>query len=101
MLVKLERGATVAQLLVECERIHAELGQPAHGVRQQVDADAERFDLGRRFEHAAGHSGAMQRKRERQPADAAADDENVRTGRVHRMPIVSANGRELSGRRIC
>jgi hypothetical protein len=46
-------------------------------VRQQVDPDAERLDLRRGLEDAAGDALPVQRERERQPADAAADDEDV------------------------
>ena len=45
-------------------------------MRQQVDADAERLDLGRGLEDAAGDAGLVQRQREREPADAAADDQD-------------------------
>jgi hypothetical protein len=45
-------------------------------MRQQVHAHAHRLDLGRRLEHAAGDAQAMQLQRERQSADAAADDED-------------------------
>ena len=41
-------------------RLDAELGQPAHGVRQQVDADAERLQLGGRFVHAASNARLVQ-----------------------------------------
>ena len=44
------------------------------GVRQDVDADAERPDLRRLLVDAAGDAGAVQAEGERQPADAGADD---------------------------
>ena len=47
------------------------------GMRQYVDADADRLDLGHRFEHAAGDAARMQGQRERQPADTAADDADI------------------------
>ena len=37
--------------------LQAELGQLLAGVRQQIDADAERLDLGRGLEDAAGDAG--------------------------------------------
>jgi hypothetical protein len=46
-------------------------------VRQHVDAHAERLDLGRRLEDAAGDAAPVQIERERQPADAGADEEDV------------------------
>ena len=49
----------------------------AHGVRQEIDADAERMDLGRGLEHAARDAGLVAAQRQRQPADAAADDQDV------------------------
>ena len=47
------------------------------GVREQIDADADRLDLGRRFEYPAGNSGGVQRQPERQSANAGADDDDV------------------------
>ena len=49
------------------------------GVRAEVDADAERVDLGRGLEDsdAPGGAGRVQGERQRQPADAAADDDDV------------------------
>jgi hypothetical protein len=48
-----------------------------HRMRQEVDADAQRLDLRRRLEDAAGNAAPLQHQAERQPANAAADDENV------------------------
>jgi hypothetical protein len=45
-------------------------------MRQQVDADTYRPDLGGRLEDTAGNAGFMQRKPERQPANAGADDDD-------------------------
>ena len=60
------------------ERIlQAELGQFLAGMRQQVDADAERLDLRRGLVDAAGNAGLMQPQPERQPADAGADDDDI------------------------
>ena len=55
--------------------LQAELGELAHAVRQQVDADPERLDLRRGLEDSAGDAGLVQRQREREPADAAANDQ--------------------------
>jgi threonine dehydratase len=57
-------------------RFQAELVELAHRVRQQVDADAERPDLRRSLEHAATDSRLLERQREREAADATADDED-------------------------
>ena len=54
----------------------AEVVELAHGVGLQVDADAERAHLAHRLEHDAGHADLVQRQRRRQPADAAAGDED-------------------------
>ena len=61
------------QLVLEPER-----AQLLHGVRADIDADAERAHLGRGLEHpdAAGLARRMQRQRQRQPADTAADDDD-------------------------
>ena len=55
----------------------AERAQFARGMRQDVDADADRFQFGRRFEDAAGDAGPLQHQPQRQAADAGADDEHV------------------------
>jgi len=41
-------------------RLQAELAEDLGGVRQQVDADADRLDLGRRLEDAARNAAPMQ-----------------------------------------
>ena len=55
--------------------VQAELDQFAHRMRQHVDADAERPQLGHAFEHFGGNADLVQAERQRQPADAAAGDE--------------------------
>src|SRR5579872_4714938 len=46
-------------------------------MRQQVDADANRPDLGNRLEYPAGNAGLLQRQSQRQAADAGADDDDL------------------------
>ena len=58
-------------------RFEAECCQLPCGMRQQIDADADRLDFGSGFENAAGNSGLVQRKPERQPADPGANDDDV------------------------
>ena len=53
---------------------HAERRQHGGGVRQDVDADAERPDLGAPLVDATGDAGPVQAEGERQAADAGADD---------------------------
>ena len=53
---------------------HAESMELGGGMRQDVDADAERPDLSRLLVDAAGDAGAVQAEGERQPADAGAED---------------------------
>ena len=53
-----------------------ELGELAHRVRQQVDADAERLQFGSGVEQAAGNASAVEHQRERQATNAGTDDEN-------------------------
>ena len=64
--------ATFASACFEAER-----GEFLGGVRQQIDADADRLDFGGGFKNAAGNSGLVQRKPERQAADAGADDDDL------------------------
>ena len=64
-------------------RQQAELGQLADRVRQDVDADAERAHLRRRFQHLAGDAAGVEHQRQDQAADAAARDEH-RQGRRRR-----------------
>ena len=56
--------------------VQAELDQFAHRMRQHVDADAERPQLGHAFKDFGGNADLVQAERQRQPADAAARDEN-------------------------
>ena len=64
--------------------LEPERAQLLHRMRADVDADAERPHFGRGLEHpdAARHARGVQRQRQRQPADAAADDD-----RVHGVPF--------------
>ena len=48
--------------------------QLAHGIGLQVDAHAQRLDLGHRLEHGAGHTDLMQRQRQCHAANATACD---------------------------
>ena len=57
--------------------LEAERGQFPGGMRQQIDADADRADFGRELEYSAGDSGRVQRQPERQPANTGADDNDV------------------------
>ena len=52
----------------------AEIVNLAHSVRLQIDAYAERAHLAHRFEYDAWHVDLVERKRRRQPANAAAGD---------------------------
>ena len=55
--------------------VQAELDQFAHRMRQHVDADAERPQLGHAFKNPGRNADLVQAERQRQPADAAARDE--------------------------
>ena len=46
-------------------------------VREQIDADTDRPDLGGRLEYPAGNAALVQRKSERQSANAGSDDDDV------------------------
>ncbi len=59
-------------------RLEPERAQLLHGMRQEIDADAERLDLRRRLEDAAGNAGALQHETEREAADPGADDQHIR-----------------------
>ena len=54
-----------------------ERGQFLGRMRQQIDADADRADLGNGLVDAAGNPGLVQRQSERQAADAGADDDDL------------------------
>ena len=58
----------------------------AHGVREEVDADAEGTYLARRFEHLHLHADLVEAERRRQSSDARADDRATQDGPglVHR-----------------
>jgi hypothetical protein len=56
-------------------RLQAELAERLGRVRQEVDADPDRLDLGRGLEDAARNAAPMQLQCERQAADAGPDDE--------------------------
>ena len=66
----------LAVLDAGCEQFvaEAERAEFAHRMRQQRDADAELLDLGRALVDAAGDAALLEIERERQPANAAADD---------------------------
>ena len=78
--------------------------QHPDGVRQEVDADAQRTDLAGRLEHHTADAARMKSERERQPAHSATCDDDARplrrvgrigSGRhVHRA---TAYRRELCG----
>ncbi len=63
--------------------LQAEFAQLAHGMRQEIDADAERQHFRRGLEGARGNAGLMQAERQGQPADAAADDQHIRLAVAH------------------
>ena len=71
--------------------MQAEFDQFAHRMRQHVDADAERPQFGNALEDSGGNADLVQAERQRQPADAAACDENS-----HGTPLLlpaSSHGR--------
>ena len=78
-----------------CQRLlESERSKFFCGVREQVDADADRPDLGGRFEDPAGKAALLQRKPERQSANAGSDDDDV----VHtpsRQALVCGNETRL------
>src|SRR5450759_5443644 len=47
------------------------------GMGEEIDADADRPDFGRRFEYSAGNPRRVQSQPERQSTNAGADDNNV------------------------
>src|SRR5260221_3274432 len=73
--------------------LQAEFAEFAHAVRQQVDADTQRVDFGRGLKHARRDAGLVQAERQRQAADAGADDEDVgvaHSGWIPRLATTSA-----------
>ena len=58
----------------------AEVVEFAHGIGLQIDADAERAHVAHRFEDDTGHANLMERKRSREPANAAAGNDHVVAG---------------------
>jgi hypothetical protein len=46
-------------------------------MRQQVDSDADRSDFRGGFKNPARNSGGVQRKPQRQPANAGSDDDDL------------------------
>ena len=56
--------------------MQAKLYQFANGVRQHIDADPERLQLGHALEDFGGNADLMQTERQRQAADAAAGNKN-------------------------
>ena len=56
--------------------VQAELDQFTDGMRQHVDADAERPEFGCALEYFGWHADLVQAKRQRQSADTAARDKN-------------------------
>ena len=61
-----------------CQRLlESERGQFLGGVREQIDADADRPDFGGRLEYPAGNAALVQRKPQRQSANAGSDDDDV------------------------
>ena len=67
------------------ERIlQAERAQFLDRMRSEIDADAERTDLRRRLENSdsAGHAGCVDGQRQRQAANAAANDDHVHRAKL-------------------
>src|SRR5260370_38926255 len=61
-----------------CQRLlESERGKFFCGVREQIDADTDRPDLGGRLEDPAGNAALLQRKSERQSTNAGSDDDDV------------------------
>ena len=56
--------------------MQTELDQFANGMRQHIDADAKRLQLGNAFEHFGGNADLVQAQRQRQSADAAPGNKN-------------------------
>ena len=74
--------------------VQAELDQFAHRMRQHVDADAERPQLGHAFKDFCRNADLVQAERQRQPADAATRDENS-----HVTPLLLPGRHDMRGGR--
>ncbi len=57
--------------------LQPERSEFAHRVGQQRDADAQRLELAHTLEHGAADAALVQRQREGEAGDAAADDRNM------------------------
>ena len=70
--------------------LQAERAQLLDRMRAEIDADPERADLGRGLEHPdpAGGSRGVDGERQRQPADAAADNDDVHRASARRRRLV-------------
>ena len=78
-----EEGGLAGRHGEALERLEdAQRAQLGARMRQDIDADAERQDLGGRLVDAAGDAGAVQEQGQRQAADAGADDDDPAA--VHR-----------------
>jgi hypothetical protein len=66
-------------------RLDPQFGQHANGVGHHVDADAQRFEVGDRFEEPAWQAAGMEHQRQCQPADPAADYNNFRIFVRHQL----------------
>jgi hypothetical protein len=58
-------------------RLEPKFAQDAHGMRQQIDADADGLDLRRRLVDPAGNTSCVELQGQRQAADSRADDQNL------------------------
>ena len=70
----------------------AERGKLLDGMRKQIDADADRPDLGGGLEDAAGNFGLVQREPKRQSADPGADDDDLVHGFSRHAPQTASGG---------
>ena len=75
-------------------RVEPEPGQLLHRVRQEVDADPDRLDLGRRLEHPGGDAGLLEGEGQGQPADPAADDQHFHGPPPKRLIAIRPRGRQ-------
>src|SRR5262249_25125557 len=75
-------------------RFEPEPGQLARCMRQDVDANSDRPDLRRRLVDARRNSGAMQRQREGEAADAGADDDSFVHDQARRNTIAASVSKE-------